>query len=136
MHQPPTATLSHPNRSCDTSVTIATVTLTAVTVSPALVEPTPLVNTDRGINFVENFKNCDLAVPVCNSNPQYVTVTFPEVEKTHYLDHLLIVNETLLSHDYLLLLSSVMITVTIVTFSHTHLNTTNQNEQNRQLYSI
>ena len=51
------------------------VTLTAVTVRPALVDPTPLVNTDLGINLAANFKNCDLAVPVCNNDPQYVTVT-------------------------------------------------------------
>ena len=61
-------------RSHDT-VTITTVTLTAVTVRPALVDPTPLVNTDRGINFAENFKNCDFAVPICNSDLQYVMVT-------------------------------------------------------------
>lgn len=55
---------------------MVTVTLTAVTVSPALVEPTPLVNTDREINFAENFRNCDLAVPImCNNDPQYVTLT-------------------------------------------------------------
>lgn len=56
------------------------VTLTAVTVRPALVEPTPLVNTDRGINFAENFKNCDFAVPMC----QCVTMTGLGVEVTHY----------------------------------------------------
>ena len=40
------------------------VTLIAVTVRPALVEPTPLVNTDLGISLAENFRNCDFAVPM------------------------------------------------------------------------
>ena len=84
-HNPPSANTNAPAsnchsepsyslKSCD-AVTMTTITLTAVTVSPALVEPTPLVNTDRGINLAENFKNCDLAVPVCNNDPQCVTVT-------------------------------------------------------------
>lgn len=83
------------------AITMVTVTLTAVTVSPALVDPTPLVSTDRGISLAENFRNCDLAVPiVCNNDPQYVTVTIQAMEVTQYLDHLLIVNGIHLSHDY------------------------------------
>jgi hypothetical protein len=38
-------------------------TFTAVTVSPALVLPIPVVRTERGINFAANFKNCDFPVP-------------------------------------------------------------------------
>lgn len=37
--------------------------MTAVTVSPALVLPIPVVRTERGESREENFRNCDLAVP-------------------------------------------------------------------------
>jgi len=47
------------------------VTLTAVTVRPAVVDPTPLVNTDRGISLAENFRNWDFAVPAIVDNGQY-----------------------------------------------------------------
>lgn len=73
-HSPPSANTNAPASNCHSdpsynlnrsynTVTMVTFTLTAVTVSPALVDPTPLVNTERGINLAENFKNCDLAVP-------------------------------------------------------------------------
>lgn len=41
-------------------------TLTADTVSPALVVPTPVVRTERGINRVEYLSICDLPVPLYN----------------------------------------------------------------------
>ena len=53
-----TATLHHPM-----------VTLTAVTVRPAVVDPTPLVSTHQGISLAENFRNWDFAVP--ENNGQY-----------------------------------------------------------------
>lgn len=37
--------------------------LTAVTVKPALVLPSPVVITDRLLNLAANFKNCDFPVP-------------------------------------------------------------------------
>ena len=40
------------------------ITLTAVTVSPALVLPMPVVSTERGMSLEENLRNWDLAVPV------------------------------------------------------------------------
>ena len=65
-HSPPSAKTNAPaskchsapsyRRSCDPTATVM-VTLIAVTVRPALVEPTPLVNTDLGISLAENFRN-------------------------------------------------------------------------------
>ena len=146
-HKPPSANTSAPASNCHSepsyslntsydTVTMTTVTLTAVTVSPALVEPTPLVMTDRGISFAENFKNCDLAVPTCNNNPQCVTVTVYGGDYS-YLGHLLTASETLLSHDHHLMLSSIMSNKSPwLHTSHAHLNSTNQNKENRKFNGI
>ena len=44
-------------------ISLSALTFTAVTVSPALVLPTPVVKTDLGITFEAYFRNCDLPVP-------------------------------------------------------------------------
>lgn len=57
-HTPPSAKTSAPASSCHSPPS-----LTAVTVNPALVDPMPVVNTERGINLDAYFRNCDLPVP-------------------------------------------------------------------------
>ena len=55
---PPSASTNAPASSCHSGPS-----LSAVTVRPALVEPTPVVKTDLGTIVAAYFKNCDLAVP-------------------------------------------------------------------------
>ena len=62
--------------------------LTAATVSPALVEPIPVVITDRGDSLLAYFKICDLPVPtIC-----YVCVSMSSnTSKSKYSPTMLIV---------------------------------------------
>ena len=60
-HSPPSASTKAPASSCHSPES-----LTAATVSPALVEPIPVVRTERGMIFAAYFKNWDFPVPNAN----------------------------------------------------------------------
>lgn len=61
-HSPPSASTNAPASSCHSPES-----RTAVTVRPALVDPIPVVRTDRGTILAAYFRNWDLPVPGINT---------------------------------------------------------------------
>ena len=59
-----------------------TLTLTAVTVRPALVLPMPVVSTDLGVILEAYFRNCDFPVPASTTIPHVCITSLADLYDT------------------------------------------------------